>query len=240
MSREIRAVLFDLDGTLLDTLSDIATAMNTALAAHGLPTHPVDAYRRMVGSGAEVLVRRALSECGERRGEAASDDLVASVLRLMKREYASHPVSQTCPYPGILHAVAELAELAIPLAVLSNKPDELVEPILAEFFARGTFSVARGHVTGLPRKPDPAGARAIASELEVPARQCLYLGDSDVDVHTALNAGMVAIGAAWGFRGSAELIEAGAQRVINDPGELAPLVRSYMVYTGGADIGRTD
>ena len=225
MSREIRAVLFDLDGTLLDTLSDIATAMNTALAAHGLSTHPVDAYRHMVGSGAEVLVRRALSASGE----PASNDLVASVTRLMKREYALHPVAQTCPYPGILPAVVELAELAVPLAVLSNKPDELVEPILAEFFARGTFSVVRGHVAGLPRKPDPAGAHAIASELEVPARQCLYLGDSDVDMHTALNAGMVAVGAAWGFRGSAELIEAGAQRVINDPEELAPLVRSYLV-----------
>lgn len=240
MSREIRAVLFDLDGTLLDTLSDIATAMNTALAAHGLPTHPTDAYRHMVGSGAEVLVRRALRGCDDDRRLSASDDLVASLLSLMKREYASRPVLQTRPYPGIPQAVAELAELSIPLAVLSNKPDELVEPILAEFFARGTFSLARGHMAGLPRKPDPAGARAVASELDVPARNCLYLGDSDVDMHTALNAGMIAVGAAWGFRGGAELIEAGADQVINDPRELAPLVRSYYDYSGGADIGRTD
>ncbi len=239
MSRDIRAVLFDLDGTLLDTLSDIARAMNTALAAHGLPTHPTDAYRQMVGSGAEVLVRRALRDDADGREASASDELVASLVSLMKREYAAHPVVQTRPYPGIPRVVAALAGLSIPLAVLSNKPDELVEPILAEFFARGTFSVVRGHAAGQPRKPDPAGAHAVAAALGMSPRQCLYLGDSDVDMHTARNANMLAVGAAWGFRGSTELIEAGAHRVINDPGELVPLVRSYYVHAEGDGIGKT-
>ncbi len=239
MGRDIRAVLFDLDGTLLDTLSDIASAMNAALAAHGLPTHPVDAYRLMVGSGADVLVRRALASGGEDARPHPADDLVGSLLDRMKQEYAANTVSRTRPYPGIPKLMGELAELGLPLAVLSNKPDELVKPIVAAFFADDTFSVIRGLRDGFPRKPDPAGACAIASELGVKPRECVYLGDSDVDMQTARNAGMIAIGAGWGFRGRAELLRAGAARVIDDPGELTPLIRGGF-HAEGADSGRTD
>lgn len=219
MSHAVRAVLFDLDGTLLDTLSDIAGALNRVLAARGLPTHPVPAYRLMVGSGMSVLVERALP------AEARSDDaLRAAVEREAREAYAAEPVVRTRPYDGVRELLVQLRSRDVVLAVLSNKPDAMVAHVVERFFGASGFAAVRGHVERTPPKPDPSGARELLAFIGVGAADALYLGDSDVDMETARRSGMTPVGAAWGFRGEAELRAAGAAAVIHHPGELVPLV----------------
>jgi phosphoglycolate phosphatase len=217
MGHAFRAVIFDLDGTLLDTLADIAHAMNTTLVRHGLPPRPLDAYRLMVGSGLEALVKRAAEP-------AADPDLLGTLIDELRDTYAADPVSRTKPYAGIHDLIETLKEMDVPLAVLSNKADELVIPIVAEFFRPDDFAVVRGMRHGLPAKPDPTSAVGIAAELSAAPAECVYLGDSDVDMHTARNAGMAGIGAAWGFRSPEELRASGARRIITTPAELVAIV----------------
>lgn len=219
MSHAVRAVFFDLDGTLLDTLSDIAGALNRVLAAHRLPTHPADAYRRMVGSGMRALVERAVPE--EVRREI---DLVERLERDAREAYAGEATANTRLYPGIAELLADLRGRGLTLGVLSNKPDAMARRVVQYFFAPSTFAAVRGQVEGMPPKPDPAGARAMLEALGVNAAQALYLGDSDVDISTALQSGMMPVGAAWGFRGGEELRRAGAAEVIAHPSELVTLV----------------
>ena len=221
MTQAIRAAIFDLDGTLLDTLSDIAHAMNGVLAARGLPEHPVDAYRRMVGSGLEMLVRRAVPDA-----VARSRTVVAALTGELREAYAREPVARTRPYEGIPILLEDVRTRGIPMAVLSNKADELVQDIVAGFFAHDLFEVVQGMRDDTPPKPDPTSARSIAARLGAEPAEIIYLGDSDVDMHTARNAGMTAVGAAWGFRGAAELREAGAQIVIEAPGDLIGVIDS--------------
>jgi phosphoglycolate phosphatase len=221
MTDAIRAVVFDLDGTLLDTLSDIASAMNTVLSRNGLPVHEVDAYRTMVGSGFETLARRALP------AEKAPDDaLVTEIAGQLREAYEAQPVVRTRPYDGVRTLLAGIAERRLPMAVLSNKADALVQRIVAEFFAPGLFAVVQGMRDDVPAKPDPTSALAIARHIGVSPPGVVYLGDSDVDMHTATNAGMRAVGAGWGFRGATELREAGAEIVIDAPLDLMGIVES--------------
>ncbi len=224
MGHAYRAVIFDLDGTLLDTLADIAHAMNTALARHGLPPRPLDDYRLMVGSGLEALVRRAVSSSTARPPATADEELVAALVRELRDGYAADPVSRTRPYDGVPDLVRALRAMDVPLAVLSNKAEELVIPIVAAFFAPDDFAVVRGMKDDVPAKPDPTSAVRIAADLSAAPEECVYLGDSDVDMRTARNAGMAAVGAAWGFRGADELRASGAQQVIATPGELVRIV----------------
>ncbi len=217
MGHSFQAVIFDLDGTLLDTLADIAHAMNTTLVRHGLPPRPLDEYRLMVGSGLEALVRRAAQP-------EANRDLLGTLVGELRDAYAADPVSRTKPYEGIPELIDALRAMSVPLAVLSNKADELVTPIVAEFFRADDFTVVRGMLDGVPAKPDPSSAIGIANDLSVSPDECVYLGDSDVDMYTARNAGMTGIGAAWGFRGPDELRAAGARQVIAMPAELVRIV----------------
>ena len=212
MGHAIRAVVFDLDGTLLDTLADIARAMNTVLARRGFPEHPVDAYRAMVGSGLTKLAERALP--------SGRDRLVAECARELRDAYARAPVVETRPYEGVGDLLEALAARGYRLAVLSNKADELVRRIVPSFFADGTFAAVNGHVDGVPPKPDPTSALELVGRLGVEPVQAVLLGDSDVDMKTALNAGLDPIGAAWGFRGADELHAAGARAVIDRPIDL--------------------
>ena len=231
MNQAFRAVLFDLDGTLLDTLADIAEAMNTALAAKNLPTHPVEAYRRMVGSGLEALVRRAVP--ADLTGD---DELIGALTLHLREEYARHPADRTVPYDGVRELVAELRERhRLPLAVLSNKADSLVQTIVARFFGPDDFVAVQGLVDGVPAKPDPASSLSIAAAIGVAPRLVAYLGDSDVDMHTARNAGMRAIGAGWGFRGPEGLVSAGAESVIMHPGELSRILSAGGRLEGGGN-----
>ncbi len=213
-----RAVIFDLDGTLLDTLEDIADSLNRVFAARGLPPHPVGAYRYFVGSGAEELAWRALPE-GER-----TEENVRELVRGFRAEYRSGWNIKTRPYPGVAEMLDWLWRENIPSAVLSNKPGEFTVPAVEEYFPGYPFAAVIGQKEGAPIKPDPAGAIEIARLLGIPAREILFLGDTGVDMETARRAGNFPVGAGWGFRPEEELREHGAEIIIDRPGELPGLL----------------
>jgi phosphoglycolate phosphatase len=216
VKHNFRAVLFDLDGTLADTLADLANATNSALTQLGCPTHPIEAYRQFVGDGARQLCVRALP--------AERQNLVDEAVRLMREHYHEHCYDMTRLYPGIPEVVAALAKRGYRMAVLSNKPDDFTKRMVAHYFHPSPFHIVRGQLPNVPLKPDPTAALQIAEELEVPPAHWLYLGDTNTDMRTARAAGMTPVGVLWGFRDRTELQEAGAEIVIVHPQELLTLL----------------
>lgn len=212
------AVIFDLDGTLLDTLQDLADAMNSVLEARGWPVHPRDAYRRLVGEGARNLVRNALPP-GER-----ADGQVLRCLSEYQAEYGRRWNATTRPYDGIPGLLDELTRRGMKMAVLSNKPDAFTRLCTDKLLAKWRFDAVLGQTEGIPLKPDPAGPTRIARELRIDPSRFLYAGDSGVDMRTAVNAGMFPVGVLWGFRDRAELVEGGAKEIISQPLELVKLI----------------
>lgn len=217
---QARAVIFDLDGTLLDTLPDIARAINSVLAQEGFPEHPVPAFARMVGSGIRVAVERALD------GLAVSDARITDLSERVSRAYAADPVAGSRFYPGMPEVLTELQARDLPLAILSNKPDRLLQIVAERFLADWHFVKIVGQMEGVPKKPAPDVAVHIAHEMGIPPENIVFLGDSDIDMQTALSSGMIPVGAAWGFRGEAELRASGAKIVLERPLELVELMRS--------------
>jgi phosphoglycolate phosphatase len=213
---DIHAILFDLDGTLADSLTDLANATNWALAHLGCATHPPERYRYFVGDGARALCARALP--------ADKQDLVEEALRLMRERYDAHCFDMTQLYPGIPELISALNERRLKLAVLSNKPDVFTKRMIAHYFNPSPFAVVRGQLPDVPLKPDPTAARQIAQELGVPPAQWLYLGDTNTDMRTARAAGMHAIGVLWGFRDGKELVESGADHIVAQPEEVLGLL----------------
>ena len=203
-----KAVIFDLDGTLTNTLDDIADAMNRALRLNGLPEYPVDAYRYLVGNGARKLAERAVG---------ARQELQAQVLSEYQHYYERHTRVKTRPYDGIPALLAALQARGLRLCVLSNKPHADTVNVVRFFFPEVDWAVIRGQQEGVPVKPDPAGARAILDELGVKAEECLYLGDTSVDMETARRAGMFPVGVLWGFREEKELLDSGARLLLREP-----------------------
>jgi phosphoglycolate phosphatase len=214
-----QAVLFDLDGTLLDTLEDLADSTNAALRAQGFPEHPLAAYRYFVGDGVEQLVRRALPP---ERLEAAS---VARSVELMRREYSARWADKTRPYPAVPELLDALTARGLPMAVLSNKPDDFTQLCVSRLLPRWRFEVVLGADAGRPKKPDPAAAREIAARLNLPPARIIYLGDTNTDMQTAVAAGMYPVGALWGFRTAAELTASGAQLLLEKPTGLLALLQ---------------
>ena len=215
------AVFFDLDGTLLNTLADIGGACNRMLAAHGFPGHPVAAYATMVGNGFPRTVERALPPEVSAHLSPAEREALAGEARA---QYAAHLSDHTVPYAGMAEALAALADRGLLLAVLSNKPDAWTEELIRHFFPQVPFALIRGARPGTPLKPDPTAPLSMLAELGLEAGGCAYVGDSDVDMHTARNTGMLPVGAAWGFRGAAELRAAGARLLARAPAELPALL----------------
>jgi phosphoglycolate phosphatase len=215
--RVTRAALFDLDGTLLDTLEDLADAGNTVLAAMGFPTHPTDAYRYLVGEGVEMLGRRALPP------EQTDGDLLQRFVVEMRRVYAERSTAKTRPYEGVPAMLDRLTRQGIPLAILSNKPDDSTQELARALLPSWRFEVVRGARSDVPRKPDPTAALQIACRLGVAPEDFLYLGDSGTDMRTATAAGMFAVGALWGFRDEQELRENGADALARHPSEVGDL-----------------
>ena len=216
MMRRVRAFLFDLDGTLVDSLADIGAAMNHALATLGEPTHPLADYRRFVGEGVEVLAARA----GPGLDSAARR---AELIDAYQRRYAEHLFDETVVYPGVPELLALLRARAVPLGVLSNKPDAPTRVICEALFPPGTFVCVQGQLPDVPVKPDPAAALALAAQLGVAPAEVAFVGDTAVDMRTAVAAGMHPVGVAWGFR-PLELRETGAERVIERADELLELL----------------
>lgn len=216
MKRDLRAVLFDLDGTLADTLADLAKATNWALAQLGCPTHPAESYRYKVGDGARQLCVRALP--------ADKQGLADEALQLMRQHYDAHCFDMTRLYAGIPKLISALAERRYSLAVLSNKPDDFTKRVMAHYFTPSPFAVVRGQLPNVPLKPDPTAALQITQEVGVPPAHWLYLGDTDTDMHTARAAGMHPIGVLWGFRDREELVASGAEAVVAKPEEVLALM----------------
>ncbi|MBR4710606.1 MAG: HAD family hydrolase [Clostridia bacterium] len=213
----IRAVLFDLDGTLADSLADIADAMNRALRLHGLPGWRTDEYRMLVGNGARVLARRCV------RGR---QDLAHAVLTDYQDWYERHCLDKTGPYPGIPELVRSLAEEGILCCVLSNKPDADTKRVVAHCLPDASFACVRGQREGTPLKPDPAAALAVADGIGVRPAEMLCVGDSAVDMELARAAGMPSAGACWGFRGPRELEENGALFLAEKPSDVLGAVHA--------------
>jgi phosphoglycolate phosphatase len=212
------AVLFDLDGTLLDTLEDLADSTNAALTDLGFPSRPVDEYRVLVGDGIRNLALRALPQ-GHKDAQT-----VDRCVRLTRAEYGRRWDAKTRPYPGVPELLDELAARQVRMAILSNKPDPATREVVAKLLPRWTFEVVRGARDAVPLKPDPAAALDVAAALGAAPRDVLYLGDTNTDMQTARAAGMRAVGALWGFRTADELLAAGARDLIAHPLDLLPLL----------------
>ena len=212
MSR--KAVVFDLDGTLLDTLEDLADSMNAALSSLGLPPHRLADYRIFVGDGVEQLARRALPK------DRSDEQGVRRVIAAMRQEYARRWDRKTRPYEGIPQLLEALSRRRIAMAVLSNKPEDFVQMLVSKFLPACAFAAVRGQRAGSSKKPDPAPALDIAQALGAAPAEFVYLGDTNTDMRTAVSAGMHPVGALWGFRSARELSESGAKDLISRPEEL--------------------
>jgi phosphoglycolate phosphatase len=212
-----KAVLFDLDGTLLDTIEDIAYAANRVLAWRGLPIRPMDAYRAAVGNGARQLMERVLPEIN--RDPGTIEKCFAAFLK----EYGEHWNVNTRPYPGVPEMLDALQARGLKMAVLSNKPADFTRKCVYGMLSKWKFDPVIGAEGGVPAKPDPAGALDIAKRLGIPPEGFVYLGDSGVDMKTANAAGMFAVGALWGFRSREELTREGAKILLERPQDIIHL-----------------
>ncbi len=212
--------IFDLDGTLADTIGDIAASMDGALKARGFPLPAPDRYPAMVGWGIRRLAFNALPEGA--RDDAVVDAVAADALE----RYRRNPVVLTRPYPGIPELLAELRRRGLVLAVYTNKPDPVARLVVDALFPARTFALVRGDVEGRPRKPEPAAGREVLEALGSPAASAFFLGDTAVDVEAGHAAGCPVVGAAWGFRGRDELAAAGADRIIDRAEELLQFLDS--------------
>lgn len=213
-----RAAVFDFDGTLVDTLDDLADSMNAVLAELGLPPQPVDDYRYHVGQGMANLARLA-SPAG------TPGETIDRIVSMMRAHYGANWANKTRPYRGIPELLAALRERGLRLAILSNKPDEFTRAMAAHYFPGDTFAIVRGALPGVSIKPDPGSALEIAREFGLKPAEIIYLGDTDVDMRTGLAAGMFTVGVTWGFRPIEELRNAGARAIVDAPAEILDLLQ---------------
>lgn len=212
---QYKAAIFDLDGTLIDSLADLADSANEMLASYGFPTHPVDPFRYFVGNGSRKLIERCLPE--SKQGDAA---FVTEALAKYKACYEKNLLHKTRPYDGIREMLQTMQQKGIPLGICTNKHQSAATAIVDTFFPAGTFMDNIGDRDGLPRKPDPQKVLLIASHMGVKPAEVAYFGDTSVDMDTAQNAGFLAVGVTWGFRPKEELEEHGAKVLLNHPQEL--------------------
>ncbi len=209
-----QAVIFDLDGTLLDTLADIAESNNQALAEQGLPTFPIDVYRTKIGDGVDTLARRTVPL------EKQTEELLAAVVARNKEIYATRWDRKTRLYEGISEMLDNLEQRKIRASVLSNKPHHLTVQCVSHFFSGRLFQHVYGVGGNIPKKPDTTGVDAIINDWGLARDQVLYVGDTDTDMKTAKAAGLYALGVTWGFREREELAANGADRIIDHPREM--------------------
>jgi phosphoglycolate phosphatase len=215
MNKPYDAAIFDLDGTLLDSLADIADSANQVLQRLGLPTHPHDDYRYFVGNGVQILMQRLLPE--ERQQDL---ELQKRLIDEMVATYRNNWKTKSTLYEGIPEVLSGLADLGIRIAVLSNKPHASTQMCVEHFLAEFPIEISMGQSADRPHKPHPAGALEIADKLGVEPECCVFVGDTATDMETAVAASMYPLGVTWGFRDRDELLQAGARTVIDQPNEL--------------------
>ena len=209
-----KTVVFDLDGTLLNTIDDLADAGNRVCAARGWPQHTVEEYKYFVGNGIPKLVERFSPP------QARTPDQLADTLAAFQADYGAHLRDKTAPYPGMPALLARLKAAGVQLAVFSNKADPLARQVVADYFDAALFDAVRGALPGVPTKPAPQGTLALMQAIGADPAATLYVGDSNVDVDTAHNAGLPCCGVLWGFRTRQELTDAGAEHLAADAEEL--------------------
>ncbi len=209
-----KLVVFDLDGTLADTIDDLGYAVNFALKENNLPELPLGIYHTLVGNGMEDLVRRSMGERG------TDDKLYLKVRKAFDEYYDAHSGDNTIPYDGISELLLELSRQGVATAVLTNKAHRYVGAILEKCFPYHRFSLFYGQREGIARKPHPEALELMLSELEFTKEECLYIGDSEVDVKTALNAGVDLVAVTWGYRSAEEIKNAGASVLVSTPREI--------------------
>jgi phosphoglycolate phosphatase len=220
-NRPFDAAIFDLDGTLLDSLEDIGNAANEVLVSLGKSPHPIADFRFLVGDGVGVLFQRALPEC------TTNAELHRECMHRFEQTYASQWHNRSKPYDGIPDLLNSLCAQGLKLGVLSNKPDAFTQQCVQHFFPTARFACVMGHSTNFPRKPDPASARWMAAQFGVANDRIAYVGDTNTDMKTAVGAGLFAIGVSWGFRPESELVANGACVVCHDVASLeATLIQS--------------
>ena len=223
-----RAAIIDLDGTLIDSIADLADSANDMLAFYGFPQHSLEEYRYFVGNGPRKLMERCLPQ------EQASDvAFVDEALARYNRCYSEHLLNKTKPYEGILPMLGTLQQKNIPLAICTNKQQFASDAIVAKLFPVGMFRENIGDQEGMPRKPDPTKVLRIAKHFGVKPDEVAYLGDTSTDMETAKNAGFLPIGVTWGFRPREELVENGAKILLDHPMEL--LEKISFAETGTAN-----
>jgi phosphoglycolate phosphatase len=205
------AVIFDLDGTLVDTLTDIAMATNAVLQKFKQPEHSIEAYKTLVGDGVAVLFQRAWPATKDQ------PSLLQAAITGFHESYEQQWHNRSRPYAGIDSLLERLQSCRLPLTVLSNKPDPFTQKCVAHFFPQVRFTVVLGQKPDFPRKPDPAGVFHIAETLKVAVERIAYIGDTNTDMETAVSAGCCAIGVSWGFRSVDELKQSGAAHIFHSP-----------------------
>ncbi|RZB36009.1 MAG: phosphoglycolate phosphatase [Desulfobacteraceae bacterium Eth-SRB2] len=215
---QYKAVLFDLDGTLIDTVDDIGDAANRVLSNRNFPTHSISTYRLFIGEGVRMLLTRALPE------ESRNQDLITACLKEFIEDYRYNYNIKTNLYDGVSELLDKLQKRGLKLAILSNKPHPMTKDCVAFFLSRWNFDVVLGQRDSIPRKPDPQGALEVAQKLAILPSNIIYLGDTAIDMKTALSAGMFPVGVLWGFRSLEELTENGARVVIDEPMQLMDFI----------------
>ncbi len=215
-----RAAVFDLDGTLLNTLADLADSGNELLASYDMAPHPEKAYRYYVGNGSRKLMERILA--------GRTPEQIDEALARYKAIYEKRLTVKTTPYTGILEMLSALRARGVRMAVCTNKHVSAAEVLIRKYFPADSFDAYEGDCPGVPRKPDPAHVRIVLDKMGVGPEETVYLGDSGVDMQTAVNAGVLPVGVLWGFREKEELTENGAEILLSQPLEL--LEKVVFVY----------
>ncbi len=213
-----KAIIFDLDGTLINTLNELGTVTNHVLTEKGFPNHDIDAYRFFVGEGAANLIRRALPLSQRKK------NIIDDCLSLFMKIYNEICGQNASLYDEIPQMLDKLVNTDMKLTVLSNKPHELTLKNISQFLSNWHFEIIFGQREGIPKKPNPAGAIEIANHLNIQPSNFMYLGDTGIDMKTAVSAGMFPIGALWGFRDKKELEESGAKALAENPLDVIELL----------------
>lgn len=216
----MKLAIFDLDGTLLNTIADLAAAANHALTKCGFPIHSPEAYPFFVGNGVKRLLERVLPE--DARTPANADRM----MHRFREYYGEHLTDNTLPYPGIDELLTALRERGFNIAVASNKYQHAVDRLIAHFFPNQHWAAIEGQKDGVPTKPDPSIVFEILGKCPTPKRNVLYIGDSGIDMVTASRAGVTSIGVTWGFRPVKELRDTYADHIVNSPDEILPIADS--------------